>query len=318
MKVWISLDKACGITLALLGCVAVRPCHAQDLTPRAYVITPVHTNTVVLTYSFKDGSVLFDPTLPITNSTGTLNVTICSFYHTLSFFGHSANITAILPYTVGTFQGDVNGKPGSIYRSGLLDSSFRFSVNLKGGPAMTVKEFSAWRQKTIVGASVRVEAPTGQYDPTKLVNPGTNRWAIKPEIGLSRRVGKWIFDGYAGVWFFTANPEFFSHNSVSPGVNSLGQAPIGSLETHVSYDFKQRLWASFDWNYWYGGNRTLNGKVTPNSLQANSRIGATASVPLNKHQSLKFSYSYGDVVRIGGNYHSVAIAWQYIWFGRPN
>jgi hypothetical protein len=318
MKVMFSLAKACGIILALLLCVAVRPCHAQDLTPRAYVITPVHTNAVILTYSFREGSVLFDPTLPITNSTGKLNVTMFSVYHTLSFFGRSANITAILPYTVGTFQGDVNGKPGSIYRSGLLDSIFRFSVNLKGGPAMTVKEFSTWRQKTIVGVSVRVEAPTGQYDPTKLVNPGTNRWAFKPEIGLSRRVGKWIFDGYAGVWFFTANPEFFSHNAVSPGVNTLGQAPIGSLETHVSYDFKPRLWASFDWNYWYGGRRTLNGKVTSDSLQANSRIGATASVPLNKRQSLKFSYSYGDVVRVGGNYHAVAIAWQYGWFGRPN
>ena len=175
MKIRVSFAKACGIILVLFGCVTVRPCRAQDLTPRAYVITPVHTNAVVLTYSFKDGSVLFNPTLPITNSTGKLNVTMFSFYHTLSFFGRSANITAILPYTVGTFQGDVNGKPGSIYRSGLLDSIFRFSVNLKGGPAMTVKEFSTWRQKTIVGVSVRVEAPTGQYDPTKLVNPGTNR-----------------------------------------------------------------------------------------------------------------------------------------------
>jgi hypothetical protein len=61
----------------------------------------------------------------------------------------------------------------------------------------------------------------------------------------------------------------------------------------------------------------LNGEVTPDSLQANSRIGATASVPLNKRQSLKFSYSYGDIVRGGGNYHAVAIAWQYGWFGRP-
>jgi hypothetical protein len=87
MKMTDSLAKACGIILALVGCAAVRPCHAQDLTPRAYVITPVHTNAVVLTYSFIDGSVLFDPTLPITNSTGKLNVTMFSVYHTLSFSG---------------------------------------------------------------------------------------------------------------------------------------------------------------------------------------------------------------------------------------
>jgi hypothetical protein len=302
----------------LCGSLCAGICQAQDLTPRAYVITPIHTNAVVLTYSFKDGSVLFDSTLPITDATGKLNVTIFSYYHSLRFFGRSANISIILPYTFGTFQANANGTPQSVYRSGLMDSIFRFSVNLKGGPAMTAKEFSAWHQKTILGASIRIDAPTGQYDPTVLITPGTNRWAFKPEFGVSRRQGHWIFDLYTGVWIFTRNPEFFSHNAVSPGVNALSQAPIGSLETHVSYDFKPRLWASFDWNYWYGGRRSINGVETAGSLQANSRIGATASVPITKRQSLKFSYSYGDIVRVGGNYHSIAIAWQYGWLGRPN
>jgi hypothetical protein len=73
-----------------------------------------------------------------------------------------------------------------------------------------------------------------------------------------------------------------------------------------------------DWNYWYGGRRSLNGVASPSSLQANSRIGGTASVPIGKHQSLKFSYSYGAIVRVGGNYHNVSVAWQYAWFGSPN
>lgn len=55
-------------------------------------------------------------------------------------------------------------------------------------------------------------APTGQYDPTVLIKWGTNRWAFKPEIGYSQRWDHWVLDGYAGVWFFTTNPEFFSHN----------------------------------------------------------------------------------------------------------
>ena len=313
-----SFSKPCGILLALCGSLSGGACHAQDLTPRAYVITPIHTNAVVLTYTLRSGSVLFDSTLPITDATGKLNVMIFSYYHSLSFFGRSANITAILPYTVGNFEANVNGSPESVYRSGLMDSFFRFSVNLKGGPAMTAKEFPTWRQKTILGASFRIEAPTGQYDPTVLITPGTNRWAFKPEFGVSRRQGHWIFDLYTGVWFFTTNPEFFSHNAFTPGVNTLSQAPIGSLESHVSYDFKPRLWASFDWNYWYGGRRSLNGIVTSGSLQANSRIGATASIPINKRQSLKFSYSYGAIVRAGGNYHSIAIAWQYAWLGKPN
>jgi hypothetical protein len=46
----------------------------------------------------------------------------------------------------------------------------RFAVNLYGAPAMDLKEFSTYRQKTNIGASLVVSAPLGQYDPAKLVN----------------------------------------------------------------------------------------------------------------------------------------------------
>jgi hypothetical protein len=288
------------------------------LTPRAYVITPIHTNAILLTYSFKAGSILFDPTLPITDANGKLSVPVFSVYHTFSFFGRSANIAVNLPYSVGTFRGNVNGTLQEVYRSGMTDSIFRFSVNLKGGPAMTAGEFLSWRQKTILGVSLRLLAPTGQYDPKVLINPGTNRWAVKPEFGASRRYGNWIFDMYAGATFYTTNSEFFSFNQESPGANKLSQSPVATLETHVSYDVRPRLWVSYDWNYWYGGRRSVNGVETSGSLQANSRIGATASVPIKTRQSLKFSYSYGDIVRVGGNYHNISVAWQYAWFGKPN
>ena len=65
-----------------------------------------------------------------------------TYYHSFSLFGRSANVTASLPYAVGNFQGTVLGAEGHIYRSGLLDSSFRLSVNFKGGPAMPVQEFA--------------------------------------------------------------------------------------------------------------------------------------------------------------------------------
>jgi hypothetical protein len=68
-----------------------------------------------------------------------------------------------------------------------LDSFFRFAVNIKGGPAMSVREFQSWQQKLILGVSLKVVVPTGQYDPTKLVNNGSNRWAFKPEFGYSER-----------------------------------------------------------------------------------------------------------------------------------
>jgi outer membrane putative beta-barrel porin/alpha-amylase len=223
-----------------------------------------------------------------------------------------------LPYGVVHYQGKFLDNETRIYRSGLLDSFFRFSVNLMGGEAMTPKEFQSWKQKTILGVSLRVVAPTGQYDGTKLINNGSNRWGFKPEIGYSQRWGHWVLDGYAGAWFYTTNPEFFSHNVFFSGNQTRSESPIASFEGHLSYDVKQRLWFSLDGNFWHGGFTILNSVANPNTVQTSSRIGATASIPLRKHQTLKVSYSNGAYVRFGGNFQNVSVAWQYSWLGRPN
>ncbi len=288
---------------------------AQDLAPRAYVITPAHWNAITLSYSFFDGGVNFNGTIPITNATGTYHVSIISYYHSLRFFGRSANITAALPYGVGTFQGNVAGQTMQIYRSGLLDSTYRFSVNLIGGPAMQPREWAKWNQKRLLGVSVKVLAPSGQYSSAKLVNWGANRWAFKPEVGYSQRWGHWVVDGYAGVWFYTSNSAFYAGGGAT---KPQGEAPIASLEGHLSYDVRPRLWVSFDANFWYGGIVSLSGIRNLATEQTGSRIGGTASFPISKHQSLKFSYSNGAYIRYGGNYQNVSAAWQYSWLGRPD
>jgi len=308
------------VKLVLSSAIAVGPLpplRAQDLSPRAYVITPVHSNAIILTWSFYDGSILFNGTAPITGATGTYNVSIFSYYHSFSFFGRSANLTGSLPYALGNFQGTVMGAGTQLYRSGLVDSAFRLSVNLKGGPAMRVQEFVKWQQQILLGVSLKVVAPTGQYDPTKLINWGANRWALKPEFGYSERWGHWVLDGYAGVWFFTKNPEFFSHNAFFPGTQSQSQKPIGAFEGHLSYDVKPHLWFSLDGNYWFGGKTSLNGLENPLTQEKSSRIGGTAAIPVSKHQTLKFSYNNGAYIRYGGNYQSVSVAWQYSWLGKP-
>jgi hypothetical protein len=300
---------------AFTGC-ALSALWAQDLAPRAYVITPVHSNAVTLTYSFYDGSVLFDGAAPITDSSARVSVPVFSLYHSLRLFGRSANITASLPYGVGNYQGKVVGTNRSLYRSGLLDSTFRFAVNVHGGPAMEAPEMLKWHQKLLVGLSLKVIAPTGQYDPTKLINFGANRWAFKPEVGLSRRWGHWVLDTYGGAWLYTTNHDYFSPNQKA--INIQTQGPIGSFEGHLSYDVKPRFWASLDGNFWVGGRTSVDGVQNLNTLQRNSRVGGTVSIPVSKHQSLKCSYSNGAYTHFGGDFNNVSLAWQYSWLGRPN
>jgi hypothetical protein len=173
-----------------------------------------------------------------------------------------------------------------------------------------------WQQKTLLGVSLKVVAPTGQYDPTKLINLGSNRWAFKPELGLSRRWGHWLLDAYGSVWLFTENPEFFSNNEYVPGVQAQTQDPIGVLETHLSYDIRPRFWVSLDANFWRGGRTRLNGVENEATLQQSSRVGATLSLPLTRHQSLKLNYAQGAYVLFGGDFRSLSAPWQYSWISQ--
>jgi hypothetical protein len=194
-----------------------------------------------------------------------------------------------------------------------VDFGARFSVNLMGGPAISGEKFAKWKQKTLLGASLKIIAPTGQYSPTKLVNWGTNRWAFKPEIGYSERWGKWLLDAYAGAWFYTSNPASYDLSVPKPQT----EQPIGSFEGHLSYDFKTGTWVSLDANFWWGGVTSLSGIQNLDTRQTGSRIGGTAAWRFSKHQSLKVSYSNGTYIRYGGNYQTVQVAWQYSWLGWP-
>jgi hypothetical protein len=302
----------------LLLCLIPSGLFSQDLAPRAYVIVPVNSSAIILTYAYFNGSILFDRSIPITNATAQLDVSAISAYHTFNFFGRSASLTGTLPYGVGNFEGQVTGAPapGSLYRSGLADASFRFSVNAVGGPAMSIPEFKKWKQKTIIGTSLTVIVKTGQYDPTKLVNLGSNRWAFKPEVGFSRRWGSWLLDAYGAVWFFTTNPEYFSNNIYSPGINTKKESPVESFEGHLSYDVRPRFWVSLDANFWTGGDTRINGVLNPATLQRSSRVGATVSIPFSRHQSVKISYNKGAYIRFGGDYQNVSLGWQYSWLGK--
>jgi hypothetical protein len=306
--------------LAVLAALCSLGAFAQDLAPRAYVVTPIHSNAITLTWSYYNGGLEFNGAIPVNDAKGIHNVASVSLYHSFSFFGRSANVTVSLPYAVGNFTGELFNQQRSVYRSGLLDFGARVSVNLHGGKAMELHQFAKWKQKVILGASLKVVAPTGQYDPTRLINWGINRWAFKPEFGYSERWGHWVLDGYAGVWCYTTNPAYYDIPSPRPQT----QAPIGSLEGHLSYDFsglhgfrKTRAWASLDGNFWWGGITALNGIRNLDSKQTSSRVGVTVSLPYSKHQSLKVAYSDGAYVRFGGNYNNVSVAWQYTWVGHP-
>ena len=276
----------------------------QQLEPRAYSVSPVGTNIVVFGYGRSTGDIAFDPSLPITDARAAINAASAGYFRSIDFFGRSANVSIALPYVWGNLQGNVAGQFLQVRRSGLGDPLLRFAVNLHDAPAMGLKEFAKYRQKTVIGASVVVVVPLGQYDPAKAINLGGNRWAFKPEIGISKAVRRVYLDFYLGAWLFTDNK------------NSQGrirkQHPIASGQFHLSYNARPRLWVAFDTTFYAGGRTFVNG-VRGNDLQRNSRVGGTLSIKLDRRQSLKFAYSRGAVTNIGANFQAVSVAYQYLW-----
>ena len=285
-----------------LSCIAA----AQDLEPRAYSPSPVGANFFNVAYGYQTGNVLFDSAVPITDAEVKLNSSAVSYGRTFGVFGRSASMFAVLPYVWGEASGQVLEEQRTITRSGLADLRMRFAMNIIGGKALTPREFAVRKPSTTLGASFSVVAPTGQYDPAKLVNIGSNRWSFKPEVGLSHPIGHWYLELYGGVWLFTDNNNFF-------GGSHREQKPIATIQTHVSYTVRPRLWVAGDATYFTGG-RTVINDVINSDLQKNSRIGVQASLPVGLHSSVKFSWARGLVTRIGGDFNSFGIAWQYLWF----
>jgi len=277
---------------------------AQDLDPRAYARVPVDATVLIAGFNYTYGSVVLDPTLPIKDLEAKVSSPILGIARTFSLFGLTSQAYVVLPYSWAEASGKVLGEDSSITRNGFGDTRFRISTLLFGAPAATVEEFAKSSPQTIVGASVTVIAPTGQYFNNRLINLGTNRWSFKPEIGLSQKLTEqWFIDLYAGVWLFTNNNSFY------PGTSLRSQNPLLSFQTHLSYNFNPVMWAAIDLTYYTGGQSSVND-IYKDDRQNNSRIGATFNFPVSKMSAIKIAYSTGAIIRLGANFSTISVAWQ--------
>jgi hypothetical protein len=296
---------------AVLTCWALAgiasPAVAQDIEPRAYSNAPVGVNFLVAGYAYTRGGVSFDTASPLSNPELTTTSAVVGFARVLEFSGQSAKFDVVAPLTALSGSADFNGEPLDRDITGLGDPKFRLSVNFLGAPALSLKEFAGFEQDLIVGASLQVSAPAGQYDESRLVNLSTNRWSFKPELGVSKALGRWTLEGAAGVTLYTDNEDYFQGKTRS-------QDPLYSLQGHVIYGFRSGLWAALDGTYFAGGRTTLDGTLN-NDLQQNWRVGATLAFPVNVRNSIKLYGSSGVSARTGNSYDLVGMAWQYRWGG---
>jgi len=279
--------------------------HAQELEPRAYSNLPMGLNFLAAGYAHSQGGLSTDPSLPLTDAHLKIDTGVVAYVRGVDFWGRSGKVDVIAPYSHLSGTALVAGQPRERVVSGAGDPRFRLSVNFYGAPALTLPEYPAYQQDLVVGASVQVTAPWGQYDASKAVNLGTNRWSIKPDIGFSKAFAPFTIDLTAGVTLFSRNDDYF-------GGQALDQAPLYSAQANLSYDFGRGIWASLGATFYRGGRTTVNDAPKDNVL-SNSRVGLTVAVPIDRYYAIKFNASSGISTRTGTNFDTVGLVLQYRW-----
>ena len=281
------------------------PAAAQELEPGAYWPLPRGLNIITVVNSINHGDLNFDPALPIEDASATINTSVVAYTRGMALAGRSANLSLQLPIVVGQIEGLYYKEQVNVSRFGQADPRFRFGLNLYGAPAMTPRDFAGYQLKTIVGVSVTVAPPLGQYKNTQLVNVGANRWSVKTELGFSQAIGHWIVELMGGVWMFTDNDDF-------PGNRTREQDPIASAQGHLTYRPRRNIWFAGDATFYRGGRTTVGGTQSFD-LQKNVRIGGTFSAALSARHSVRVAVSRGAYTTIGGDFTSLIAGYNYAW-----
>lgn len=295
------------MTALLLAAVsACVDAMAQDLAPRTYWPAPKDTRLLIAGYSHQTGDIVTDPSIPITGVDSSIHSAALAYQQTVDLFGRTGNVRFQVPFVDGTTTGAVGDVSGRAEVRSVGDIEATLTINLLGAPSMSPVGFQELRQnpRPILGASIRISAPTGKYYGDRLINVGTNRWAARAQLGYIHPFSrKWLLETALGVWFFGDNDDFLG--------KTRRQEPIAALNFHLVRRFRAGFWASLDLNYYAGGRSTVDGVRKPD-LQRNSRAGLNVAYPFKRRHALKFGLSEGLVTESGGDYRTITLNYVYV------
>lgn len=296
------------LVLTVASLLLANPGIAQELTPRTYWPAPKGTRVASIGYSYVSGDIIPDPSLPITGVDSEISTLSLGYLQTVDLWGRTANVIIELPFSEGdTVGGGEFGETLKREYRGQGDMAATLAVNFLGAPTMTPQEFAELRRDPglILGGSLKLVAPTGEYDSNRLINVGANRWALKAELGLIVPLGpKWLFEAAVGGWFFEDNDDFLGLTRE--------QKPIAAIQAHLVHRFSRGLWASLDANFYEGGRSTV-GDRRLNDLQRDSKLGVTFVYPVAQGHLLKLGYSIGSINDSNEDFDVLILAYSHIF-----
>ena len=280
---WLRLVVA---TVLAAGALCPLQALAQD-PPRTYWKYLSDADAVPLLYqSISGNSNPFDPAHVVTpNATFDATMAIMAYAHTFSLFDRSAVGTIMLP--MGRLSGGVSGSPVIETASGFGDPMLELNVNVLGPPAQkTIPDMNRYEPGFSVDMVFDLAVPIGEYDNTKPLNIGQNRWYGRVGAPIVWQLGAWVpgrrttLEFVPAVWLFGPNNDFVG--------KTLKTDPMVQFDAHLTRDLYERAWGSFDVYSITGGGSTIDG-VSGKKLSTRS-LGLTLGFQVNDNMNLSFSY----------------------------
>jgi hypothetical protein len=266
----------------------------------------VGINQLELAYAYVRSNTSIDTSFIVSGAKFNLNQGLIDYTHYFALLHRMAWVEASVP--IANLSGAITGTDITGSTTSAGDSGYTAAMLLKGGPALSPEQFANAVTTTSIGLGLSVTAPTGQYDPNKLLNLGSDRWSFKPELAISKPFGpeqRWVFDAYANTYLYTDNTSY-------RGAQVLRQRGLFGLEGHISYTINDKMWASLDTRYSFRGDTTVNG-VNQDNSQQNFIIGCEVVVSPNSRNSFTFGFAKAAVHKNGPSLTGFTVKYDYIW-----
>ena len=265
------------------------PQASAQVPPRFYWKTLSGANAVPVIYNSISGNTNpFDPAhivAPGANIDATL--AIGGYARTFTLFDRAALAAVLLP--MGRISGQVTAGALSANQAarGFGDPTFELDVNLIGPPAQkNLVDVVRYEPGFSLDLILDLAVPIGEYDNSRSLNLGQNRWYGRVGAPIVWQLGAWVpgrrttLEFLPAVWLFGTNDDFVGQ--------TLETDPMFQVDAHLTRDFTDRLWGSLD-SVWYTGGKASVDGVEGEELD-NLGVGLTLGYQINDSLGLTFGY----------------------------
>jgi hypothetical protein len=213
---------------------------------------------------------------------------LMGYAHTFALGERSAMAAVLLP--MGRLSGDLQtatGKSASQSASGVGDPTLELDVNIIGPKAQkNLVDALRYEPGFSVDLIGDLAVPIGEYDNTRALNLGQNRWYGRLGLPVVWQLGPWVpgrrttLELLPAVWLFGPNDDYVGQTMTTD--------PMFQVDAHLTRDLTEHLWVALDASWYTGGQATVND--TKGEKLNNLGIGPSAGYQINDNISLTVGY----------------------------